>query len=184
MKNKKSILWFVLAVIFIVILVLLIFQKDEVTDEAGIKNLKVSSEHHELNLTLYHPGVEEALKKFGYIEEKEGKFYEGVLELKSYTQENPGETRIIYRGEVYELEDRYAKEGITWIEVSRYLKVDNIEDPPLQKEVIVKFKDRLYMGTIPKISYVQEEPGKAIVTYGGYIPYDPSVIPNFLEITK
>ena len=176
MKNKKSILWFVLAVIFIVILVLLIFQKDEVTDEAGIKNLKVSSEHHELNLTLYHPGVEEALKKFGYIEEKEGKFYEGVLELKSYTQENPGETRIIYRGEGYELEDRYVKEGITWIEVSRYLKVDNIDDPPLQKEVIVKYKDRLYKGTMDLELGKEIDLGNKKVAYYGALYYDENLV--------
>jgi len=42
----------------------------------------------------------------------------------------------------------------------------------------------LYRGSIPKISYTQYEPGKALVRYGGYIPYDPSVVPNFIMTVK
>lgn len=72
----------------------------------------------------------------------------------------------------------------TQIYMERVRTYQSFEQAP--DEILVQKWENgvFYRGTIPKISYVQEEPGKAIVTYGGYIPYDPSVIPNSLEITK
>lgn len=88
----------------------------------------------------------ESPQKIGYIEEKDGKFYEGILEMKTYDQTQPGQVFITYEGEVTLTNGKDIIPGVIWIETSIYQQVDDISDPALEKEVVVKFNDRLFKG--------------------------------------
>lgn len=145
MKKKNFLLISIIAIFIVIIIYSVFINKDA---EINSNTSKIAQEHYELKKTIHYTGFEEAPDKIGYVEEKDGKLYEGTLEKKSFYQDKPGEVRIEYLGEVYEVDDQNIEPGIIWIETSIYQEIEDINNPPFQKDAVVEFKGRLYKGTL------------------------------------
>lgn len=172
MKKKNFLLVSILA-IFIIIIIYSLFINKETTINSNTS--KDSQEHYELELTVTHTSYDEAPDKIGYVEEKDGKLYEGTLEKKSFTQFEPGKANIKYVGNVYETNDQNIEPGVIWIEMSIEQEIEDINNPPLQKDAVVRFYGRFYKGTLDLELSEELDIDNKIGLYSGKLYYDDTL---------
>ena len=171
--KKKGFLTVSILAIFIIIIIYSLFINKETT--TNLNTPKASQEHYELETTVTHTSYDEAPDKIGYVEEKDGKLYEGTLEKKSFTQLEPGKATIEYVGNVYETDEQDTESGIIWIEMSIDQEIEDINNPPLQKDVVVKFYGRLYKGTLDLELGEEIDIDNKIGLYSGRLYYDDTL---------
>jgi len=182
MGKTRNKIWFLILLIFIVILLNSSLTREGLKEQPVDHKTTTSTKSYMTSLKINYPGYEESPIRIGYIEEKDGQFYEGVIERKSYTSDKPGQTRISYEGEMFQLDTTEVEPGFTWIEISCQLDVDNPDDPPLQKEAIIKFKDRLYKGTMDLELGKEIDFGRKKAFYFGKLFYDKNLVDS--DITE
>lgn len=148
---KRKYLWIVAGLIIIMILGSYFYPKvkESFIKEDSRKLPANSEESIDIEKVIYSSyNYEESPILVEYVEERDGLLYEGELERKSYTSENPGSIRIIYEGILYPSDKKDIQPGIYWMEIELKQIVENIDDPPMEKEVVIKFMDRFYKGTL------------------------------------
>lgn len=148
---KRKYLWIAVGLIIIIILGSYFYPKfkESFIKEDSRKLPADSEESIDIEKVIYSPfNYSESPILVGYVEERDGLLYEGELERKSYTYEKPGAIRIIYEGILYLSDERDIQPGIYWIEIKLKQIVEDIDDPPMEKEVVIKFEDRFYKGNL------------------------------------
>ena len=145
---KRKLVWLIVGIIIVIILALYSYPylKESFTKTSTNTDTEESIDIEKVIYSSYNYAESPIL--IGYVEEKDEVVYEGELERKSYTYEKPGAIRIIYEGILYLSDERDIQPGIYWIEIKLKQIVEDIDDPPMEKEVVIKFEDRFYKGNL------------------------------------
>ena len=178
---KRKLIWFIVGIIIVVILSLYSYPylKEFLTKTSTNTDIE---EGIDIEKVIYSPfNYSESPILVGYVEERDGLVYEGELERKSYTSEKPGEIRIIYEGILYPSDKEDIQPGVYWMETSMKQIVDNIDDPPMEKEVVIKFMDRFYRGTL-EVDFARGNVEGNKFYYYGKLHYDNTLEEE--DITK
>lgn len=181
---KRKYLWIVVGLIIIIILGSYFYPKfkESFIKEASIKLPTNSEESIDIEKVIYSSyNYEESPILVGYVEERDEGLYEGELERKSYTSESPGEIKIIYEGILYFSDKEDIQSGVYWMETSMKQIVDNIDDPPMEKEIVIKFMDRFYKGTL-EVDFARGNVEGNKFYYYGKLHYDNTLEEE--DITK
>lgn len=176
---KRKPIWFIVGIIIVIILALYLYPY---LKESLTKTSINTEESIDIEKVIYSPyNYEDSPILLGYVEEKDGVLYEGELERKSYTYENPGEIRIIYEGILYLSDEKDIQTGSYWMETKIKQIVDYIDDPPMEKEVVIKFMDRFYKGTL-EVDFARGNVDGNKFYYYGKLYYDDTLEEE--DITK